>query len=301
MNRDWILLLFLLILRPFDVGAETTFRGSVAVLEASPKVHLSVLGYEGSSFTPVALPQYLPGLFSATGTQEDYLFLRTSNRMNLFFEGAGFFAVERFEYVAESDPSVSEELKVLQSRMILNLRKGLLLVDCVELCEESQLFVEAPFGQVAGSGAKWFIEIALDPRSGIYGFTIACQEGLVRLTDLRGEVYLIYPGQRLAGAGSSSAPAIEVGEPTDHSRQLFKNFEELLMKHDMTKLDHAALRQQMLVLGESTAAESALTDDSGAPKSNKRPVVIEFSPRAPELTPFRGEVCPPSDAQVDLF
>lgn len=278
-----------------------TVRGAAAVLEKTGDVELIVPGQESLSETYSEFPYYTTGLFSASSSRSGQLFIQTSNQVSLFFEGPGFYGIERFESILNTTSGDLPELAGSQSRMILNLRKGVLVVDARELDEESQLVLEATFGRVFGARALWFIQIEFDQRSGIYDFTIACKDGLVRLTDMRNESYTIYPGQRLAGAGSFLTPAIEVGSHTDQSRERFANFIEVLEAHDPSALDQVALREQIKVIRQAVPTSIGSLPVQVNRTSDRRPIVIEFAPRAPELTPFRGEIRPPSEFQKDIF
>jgi len=294
--------ILLLLFADSPVAAESaTVRGSVAVMERSGDVELVVPGQDGLSDFPSELPYYTTGLFSASSSQSGRLLIQTSNQVSLLFEGPGFYGIERFESILNTASEDLSQFKESQSRMILNLRRGLLVVDARELDEESQIVLEAPFGRVFGARALWFIQIEFDQRSSIYDFTIACSDGLVRLTDLNSDSYTIYPGQRLAGAGSFVAPAIEVGSHTDQSRERFENFVELLGVQSAVDLDPVAFRAKMELISEATTSSLGLVPAEVKHSSDKRPIVIEFAPRASELSPFRGELRPPSEFQRDIF
>lgn len=298
MRISGILSLFVFCLAASGTPASSLVQGSVALLSASSGVELIMPGNDSMVLNATSMPHYTSGIMSIRGGPSEYLFAQTSNEVDLFFEGPGFFGVERFESMLGTSASHARDLKDQQSRMILNLRKGILVVDSRHLDEASQLILEAPFGRVYGAKALWFIRVDFDQRSGIYDFTIACMDGSVRLKDLADQSYFVYPGQRVAGAGSYLSPAIEVGKHTDQTLDQFEDFDLFRSRYDLSKIDRTALRERMLEIALPAGRSTGLEVKS---RSDKTPVVIEYVPRAPEMSPFRGEMRPPSDDQADLF
>jgi len=222
--------------------------------------------------------------------------------MTIAFRGEGVFSVERFEGlfgVVEDENEPNET----RSRMILNLRRGELMIDSRSLTADSKFVVETPFGRISSVKAVLLIRIEFDYRSNIYDFTVSCAEGTVRLNDLRDQTYSILAGQRISGAGSYTAPAIEVAGQTDQIREKFELFFGALARLDRKNIDQGKLRAHSKALPDfvdETRTSFRLTHQRRA-NDSKRPRVIEFAPQAEPITPFRGEVRPPSDFQADLF
>jgi hypothetical protein len=286
-----------------SVVAEAWVRGSAVVIEATGGVEVRVPA-EGEVYDSFEKPRYLSGIFSSYAQSDGSALFHTSNGMTLAFRGEGHFSVERFEGLFDIDSGVEQdELAETRSRMILNLRRGELLIDSRSLTADSKFVIETPFGRISSVKAVLLVRIEFDYRSGIYDFTISCTEGTVRLSDKRKQSYSIYAGQRIAGAGSYSAPAIEVGDQTDQIREKFDLFFEALERLNLDKVDQAELRAHMEALPDledTTNTAYRLLHDR--PKEEgKRPRVIEFAPQAEYVTPFRGEVKPPSDFQADIF
>lgn len=283
------------------VKGEVWVRGSAAVLEASGGVTIDVSA-DGASYDTFEQPVYFPGIFSCRAEADGSAIIHTSNKMTFSFSGEGLFSVERFEGLLGVDAEGEDGLAENQSRIILNLRRGELLIDSRSLSTDSKLLVETPVGRISGVKAVLQIRIEYDYRSGIYDFTISCVEGMVRLVDLRKQVYLIYAGQRIAGAGVYAAPAIEVVGQTDQVREKFDRFFVTMDSLDLANVDQAKLRAYTQVLANIEKASSSIrlsTDESSG--DLKRPRVIKFAPRPEPITPFRGELKPPSDYQADLF
>lgn len=285
------------------VSAEAWVRGSAMVLEASGGVEVTVPA-AGESYDAFEKPVYFPGIFSSRAQPNGSALMHTSNGMTLAFRGEGYFSVERFEGVfGINEAEAQDQLKETRSRMILNLRRGELLIDSRSLTADSKFVVETPFGRISSMKAVLLIRIEFDYRSEIYDFTISCEEGTVRLSDLQGQSYSIYAGQRIAGAGSYSAPAVEVGDQTDRILEKFELFRKTLDGLDFDKIDQAQLRAHAKPLSdfEDVASTSFRLSNERPSTKTKRPRIIEFAPRAEAITPFRGEVKPPSDFQAELF
>lgn len=273
------------------------------VVEASGGVQVRVPAV-GETYDKFEQPTYFSGIFSSHVQAGGSALFRTSNGMTLSFRGAGHFSVERFEGLFDlMDDDDQDQLAETRSRMILNLRRGELLVDSRSLTADSRFVIETPFGRISSVKAVLLVRIEFDYRSEIYDFTISCAEGTVRLRDLRGETYSIYAGQRIAGAGSYVAPAIEVGNQTEQIREKFELFFETLERPELAKIDESKLRAHTEALPdlEDRSTTSFRLSHERSTKEDKRPRVIEFAPRAERVTPFRGEVEPPSDFQADLF
>ena len=284
-----------------SLDAAVSVRGAATILSASAGVEVMIPGKSSSSPAVGEMPSYIPGLFSSRAEHGASLFLHTSNHVNLYFEGKGFFAIERFDDVLDSDEGKEGESgRKGQSRMILNLRKGVLMVDSREMGDGS-FILETPFGRVSGAQAWWFASIEFDQRSGIYDFTIACAEGNLRLTNLNKETFSIFRGQRIAGAGSFIAPSIEIGEHTDQTRDRFGDFAALVERFDPDTLDRDALHAQIQKMPELGENKPELYTSEDVRTSGKRPIVIEFAPRPRPITPFRAEVEPSSNFQADIF
>lgn len=272
-------------------------RGSIAVLHKDDAVSMMVAGedpFKGEKGT-IELPVYLGGIFNVRGNDQGSVFLRSSSGMDFYFTGPGFFGVDRFDQIF-SGADVSPEAAPEQTRMIMNLREGRLTLDSRQLPGEKQILLETPFGRIAAPGALWSIVIEYDYRSQRYDFTVSSVEGTVRLTDWQNQSYTLYAGQRLAGAGAYSNPAIEIGEPTDDSLERIENFLSLRQTLRMEALDPELFWGQMIKLDEAVARTESVRVDSG-----RRPLVIEFSPAPEALTPYRGIIRPREHSQDDLF
>lgn len=302
MRSIFTLASFLLILWLPAVHANSTWvQGGVAVLEASGGLKLEVPS-TGEVYESFDDTTYLPGLLSCQAESDASILLHTSSRMTLQFRGEGFFSVERFEGTFGVDPDAPDELIETQSRFILTQRMGELFIDSRSLSADSKFVVETPFGRISSLKAVLQVRIEYDYRSGIYDFTISCAEGTVRLRDLSKQVYTIYAGQRISGAGSYVEPSIEVAQQTQQIREKFDRFLGVLAGLESAKIDWVEMRAHKESLPDVMPDPySSLTASGGSPAAKKRPRVIEFAPQADAITPFRGEVKPPSDSQADIF
>lgn len=276
------------------------WRGSMALLDHSENVSLEVAGKDPFSTlgADAPLPLYLEGVFRLRSAAVGESFLRSSNGVDLFFEGPGDFAVERFDQ-AFSRKGPAQELELERSWLLMNLRKGNLVVDSREATGLEQMVVVAPFGRILAPPGLWSISIDYEVRNQRYDFTVACAEGQVRLTDRQGQTFTLYPGQRLAGVGAFLNPAIEIGEATARSRERFRDFLNLRDTLPLDRLDPAAYRAAMLDLPDLDAVASAPDFSSGRPV--REPLVIEYAQPPRELTPFRGVVRRPEAHSSETF
>ena len=153
--------------------AEEWVRGAVVVTSVRGDVLVEETGgaslqlHQGDD----SLPRVASGLLQVSTQPDNALFLQTSNQISIYNEGAGFFAIERFE----QDIGVSMDQG--KSRMILNFRQGLLGVDNRTLSENSQMIVETPLGRLSTKHAWWVMTIIYEERSRIYNFSIECADG----------------------------------------------------------------------------------------------------------------------------
>lgn len=273
-------------------------RASVAALFRDPAISVTAAGEDPFRDAPEATPKspvYFGGLFNARATQAGELLLRSSNGIDFHFQGPGFFGIDRFDQVFapgdESGGLVPEE-----TRLIMNLREGDLLVDSSGVSSDAQILLEVPFGRVSGNRALWWISIEHDDRSQRYDFTIASAEGTLRLTDRQGEIYTLYAGQRLAGAGAYNNPGIEIGEPTSDIRERFENFLLRRSSIELANLDAARFRRSMEDLPDTEDRTGRKTKRSG-----KRPLFIKPAPAPEPLTFFRGVIAPENPTEDNDF
>lgn len=286
--------------------SESWRQGAFAVAVVEDDLEVSDLG--ASNVAPVTsrLPHYLSGLIEAETLSPSRTMVLGSNGVLLDFKGAGYFAVERFEQQLHSQEwQLSDLEKKSQSRMIINLRAGTLVIEQRKLLQSSQLVLETPVGRVAGiGGAYWMIELVRDARKRTYGFDIYCVEGTVRFSDLMGRTFTIRSGQRISGAGASKTPSIELAEMTSHAAEYIEDFE--LRADEVSKMtfSESAFMAPMRSLEGKKVVDSPLSSSlpSGdARESSSRPMIIEYSPRMSPITPFQGVARPPSAYEADLF
>jgi hypothetical protein len=265
------------------------------------QVDLKKLGEDVARLSRVEVPITTMGLIECEAGYGSSVFFTASNRSAIYFEGSGSFAVDRFEQVMpELAKWNADKVEPSQSQMILNFRGGDLIVDNRNMSESSQFLVETPLGRLTTKRALWQMRILFDSRSQIFDFIITCAEGRVLFTNLRGQQYTLRMGQRLAGVGSRTSPSIEVGEKTERSQEQMQRYQDLASQHSAASSDFTQYLACLQVIEQAARSTSELpvTDRLN---SARRPIVIEYSREAKPVTPFRGEVKPPSAGQADLF
>jgi len=301
MSRHATLFLFALLLLPALHGASWT-RGSAVLLEATGETRITLPG-SGEVIESFGEAVYFPAVFSCRTSAGGSIFLSTSNGLNLAFRGPGIFSSERYEGLLAEEAIAAGQLDDTNSRIILSLRRGELVVDSRSLSEDGKLTIETPFGQISCVRSVFMIRIDHDPRSRIYDFVISTQEGDLRLRDRRGEVYSILAGQRISGAGSYFSPAIEIAEQTDRIRETLRSFLSRVDGLNRSQIDRNALKSHLTRMAYEVERPSPPRryGFSGEDEAPRRPRVIEFVPGAQPITPFRGEIKQPDESKADLF
>ena len=280
--------------------AKVTVRGALILHELSGDISISHMGKDRVNFFANQMPVSMQGLIGCWANNGSYVFLSTSNRSTILFEGDGSFTIDRFEQTIPNlvDWQLSRK-EASQSRVILNFREGKITIDSRNMFESSQYLVETPLGSIRASGALWQMHIYFDPGSQRFNFRISCRDGLVRFTDFRGKTYTLRNGQRLSGAGSQSSPSIEVGAIADRTNDQIQLFLELARTYSYSASNLAAYESHFQII-----EHDQIKDNKPVAKSNKTlriPIVIEYSKDPPVVTPFRGEVGAPSKDEMDLF
>ena len=288
----------LLVLAPrVVVQAEEWMRGAVAVASVSGDVVVEEVGGEPIQLSATReLPVYFSGLLKVqSNKRSEAVFLKASNRISMYNSGAGFFAIERF------GQEVGASAEQAKSRMILNLRQGLLVVDHRAMGEGSQMIVETPLGRISAKKGWWLMEIAYDASGHIYNFFIECADGVLRFTDCAGATYTLRRGQRLTGAGTSMRPAIQVSELSERASRRFEAFSVLQAEADSLELSTHAFSAKMRPMNTVTQQErpAATVESFGA--AEKRPLIIKYAPQSPPVSPFRAVIRAPSLYEADLF
>ena len=270
-------------------------RGSVVVTSVAGEVILQEAGGESLQMYPTGgLPQAVSGLLQIRTKAKDAVFLKMSNQLSLYNEGAGFFAIERFEQ------DVGTSMDQGKSRLIFNFRQGLLVVDNRALSDDSQMIVETPVGRISVKDGWWLMQIEYDQRNYQYDFSIECADGVLRFTGPNGNGYTLRSGQRLRGAGESSRASIEMSEISEQAGESFEAF--TLMEADAAALELSSAiflpKMKRLRTVESAVAETYQVPEAS---TAKRPLVIEYAPQSAAVTPFRAVIRAPSSYQADLF
>ena len=284
-----------------SLAAGERVHGGLTLHEVKGQVDLKKLGEDVVRLSRGEVPITTMGLIECEAGYGSSVFFTASNRSAIYFEGSGSFAVERFEQVM---PKLAKwnanKVEPSQSQMILNFRGGDLIVDNRNMLESSQFLVEPPLRRLTTKRALWQMRILFDPRSQIFDYIITCAEGRVLFTDLQGQQYTLRMGQRLAGVGSRTSPSIEVGEKTERSQEKMQRYLDLASQHSDASSDFTQYLACLQVI-EQTARRTSDLPVTDRLNSARRPIVIEYAREAKPVTPFRGEVKPPSAGQVDLF
>ena len=295
MNYSKTLIVLLLLLLGKSLYSEVWSRGAAVVLEADGDVGVAVRGTD-ISYNSFEQPIYFPGAFSSDIRGGGSALFYTSNGVALRFTGEGVFSVDRFESLAsaaeEGGRSAGENL----GHMILNLRRGKLLIDNRSLSENSKFLVETPVGRISFVKGVFLLEIIHDSRSSVYNFSVASAQGTARFSDFDNEPYLIYAGQQITGTGTHSSPSVGVGAQTGRVREQLKAFTEVLSLLDKNPIDRSKLRSHTAELQrtEDASTQAAAMVLPERHTDNRRPIVIEYAPSAEPISPLRAEVQPPA-------
>lgn len=277
------------------VDAQTWMRGSVAILSVTGEVTVQESGGALQQWHAAdPLPQYASGLVQIRTELDDAVFLETSNQIFIYHQGAGSFVIERFEQEIESATTAGK------SRMILNFRHGVLMVDNRALSAGSKMIVETPIGRISVNNGWWLMKLSYDEHHQMYYFSIECADGVLYLHALNDISYIISPKQRLSGAGLSSNPSIEASNISDAGHALFNRFAASVADSAPSKLPSDAFRAKMKPI-EYVASPVSVNSEVSTTGRSTRPLLIEYAPRPAPVTPFRAVIRPPSDQEADLF
>jgi hypothetical protein len=283
-------------------SAADWMTGAVVVELVEGAVVLEEVGADSAELEIVQLPQYTSGLLRLRTQADGAVFFRTSNSISVYNEGPGFFAVERFEQEVDARGEfdlTGEESG--QSRMILHMREGLLVVDSRGLGDLSRVIVEVPLGRISVNKGWWMMQISQHERTKAYSFSLACADGVLRFTDRKGAKYTLSAGQRLSGVGSSERPSIAVAEISTEARSAFQRFSDLAATLATEELSAVALRAKMNPMVNVTKKVDPLLGTTRKTPAGKRPLIIEYAPQPPPVSESRGIICPPLADQTDLF
>lgn len=295
------ILLLLLVLSTQAGLADGWVHGSLVFLEVEGEVSVTQLGTDSSTISAEETPRPLKGLLNCEAGPAARVAFSASNRMFVEFTGEGSFSIERFEQVASAVQAwqVSER-ETGQSRMIYNFRSGQMLLDSRRMNEISHCLIEIPLGKITLRNALVFTEIYFDPRSQLFNFTLSCSQGRVRFSDNNDVTYTLRAGQRLAAMGSRMAPSIEVAEMTAQGRDRMAEFLKAVERNVEAANDLIAYQSRLEPIRDLSSPVTARRQKT-APDFTRRPIVIERARESQAVTPFRGEIPPPSADQADLF
>jgi len=285
--------------------AENWKSGAIALVQLEGGVGVSQLG--NTSYIPVVqqFPTYVPGLIIVESESLRGVLMLCSNGVVIDFKGSGYFAMERFEQeLSDAPSSLVDREESGQSRMILSLREGTLVLDHRKLGSSSQVLVETPFGRIStDSRSLWMIEVSRDVRKKSYDFNIYCVEGTIGLSDLKGSTFPIRSGQRISGVGSAKQPSVEVAEITSNAVEYLEEFSQRVAEFSKMEFSRNAFAEVMRELASTSSPEEDFDSRVGSPalKEGRRPILIEYSSRMAPITPFQGVAKPLSAAEADLF
>ncbi|MEM1221356.1 MAG: hypothetical protein AAGH40_01225 [Verrucomicrobiota bacterium] len=297
MKNYFLLILSFVLLAKSGFTEEKWRSGSLALLKANGQFEIATTGKFMTVNEEKTLPAYEIGILKIDSEEWCSVYAVGSNNLSLQFTGPGFFAVERFEQNTlplEQDPEA-------KSRVIVNLRKGRLVFDDRSPKIQSSLILETPLGRINSSGAYWSMRIDYDENSRLYNFQMECADGLLRFTDLNGEVYMLRSRQRLSGAGSSSSPSIEAAEFTNDEEELFESYQRVVDSAAEIEISAVEMQKYMRIFQRETKVASPAASSPSSSAKVTRPLIIEFEPAPKPVTPFRGELRPPTDRETDIF
>lgn len=285
-----------------SLHSEIWSRGAAAVLEADGEVRIAVRGTD-ITFDSIESPVYFPGVFSSDIRGAGSAFFYTSNGVMIRFVGEGVFSVDRFESLAAPEVGTGQNVGESLGHMILNLRRGKLLIDNRALSDNSKFLVETPVGRVTFLKGVFLLEIMHDSRSSLYNFSIACAQGTARFTAFDTEPYLIYAGQQITGTGSHSSPSVGLGAQSGRVREQLIDFTEALSVLDKNRIDGKELYAHVTQLQskENSSAQAATMLLPESDINNTTPIIIEYSPNAEPISPLRAVVQPTAQPESELF
>jgi hypothetical protein len=288
MMRIWvqtILLAFNFIVLAL-LPAESLRQGAFVFLEKAGDIRVSNY-LEGVNKIDPDAGEIMSALCEITATEGANACILASNGMIIAFEGAGSFSIERIEQtLAEANENDSFGG---DSRVILELKEGRLLVDSTRYGSKVNAVIETSFGRMTlADESELTIAITENKKRKRYNLEIECNRGNADFLDREGFLYELSNGQRVSGYSKVNSLSLSFSHLSFSAESQFRRHSEKLRALPLADYDIESFKPFMPLLkvkdvvsgGSEVAATSSL--------ETSRPIIIELAPPAVPTLPIRA-------------
>lgn len=261
-------------------------RGAFVILDQVGAVE--ILDYLGERDEPSLLSaRFQPGNVAIYAAEGAELCLLNSNRVMMVYSGKGKLSFERFEHLV--DMSEEENVDGGDSRMILELKSGNLVIDSSRNLADAHLVIETPFGRITIKD-KSLINIAIveNKKRKRLNFEIECSFGSARFVDRQGDFYELYGGQRLSGYSKDGSLSLGFSQVSNDIQSTFRQYSEKLLSLDLAEFDYKQFKPHMGSPIQKALNEDKSTAASGDEIEIGRPIIIDIAPLPAPSLPIRA-------------
>lgn len=251
-------------------------QGEVIVDDYNPEITMSSDGHY----------RILSGLPKISAITEDSILLSSSNGVFLEFTGIGSCSLERFEQrVLQKEGDLFSQD---DSRMILQMDRGKLLIDASRAESNSFIILETSCGRISLSNGILLARISYNESRNRYNLSVESMAGEVRYSGIEGETLAINQGQRLLAHGGLGALSISLTQQTSEVASYFKKYKEKVESLTMNRFSFLDFKPYMQVLESSEFATTLPIETDSKSDTLKRPIIIDFIKRSPPIMPARA-------------
>jgi hypothetical protein len=266
--------------------AETLRQGAFMVLEKSGDFRvLSPL--ENTRETAVMAGEIRSGMSEISATEDTAGYILASSGLLLFFEGPGRLSFERFDQILSQADKV--ELSNSESRVILELKDGKLLVDTAQFETKANIVIESSFGRLTlAEGSIIVIQITENKKRKRYNLEIECNKGKARFVDREDFPYELFTGQRLSGYSKVDSLSLGFSQLSYSAQALFRRHEAKLYALALTDLDLSRFKPHMPLLENPDVDSSSFEKTALSNLELTRPIFIKLAAPAAPTLPIRA-------------
>lgn len=264
--------------------AESLRQGAFVVLEKAGDIRISNY-LEDVNESNLVAGETRSGLCKITASQGAKAYVLASNGMIIAFEGAGSFSIERIEQtLAEANKSLGGE-----SRVILELKDGSLLVDTTRYESNANVVVETSFGRMMlDDKSELIIAITENKKRKRYNLEIECNGGNARFLDREGRSYELTNGQRLSGYSKIDSLSLGFSQLSYSAQSQFRRHDEKLSTLPLADYNIESFKPFMSLLGGMDVISGGTEVTAPSSLESSRPIIIELAPSAVPTLPIRA-------------
>lgn len=225
------------------------------------------------------------GDIAIEAADNEALYILNSNLVVMALTGPGEFRYERFEQAVDSP--INTDFFDGESRMILEMKMGTLVIDTSRFANNAYIVLETPFGKlVLEEGNLFSVLITENKKRKRQSLEIECASGSARFLGREGQSYQLLTGQRLSGYRQEGSSSLGFSQVSYSGKNLFKQYAENLPIKD----PEPYLKQFKPYMSYIAGFESKIDPISEVAESSlelRRPIIIKIAPRPPPRLPYR--------------